>query len=31
VPVEAVYDFTDITDAIDHLKKGGKILLRVTH
>jgi NADPH:quinone reductase-like Zn-dependent oxidoreductase len=30
VPVEAVYDFTDIADAIDHLKKGGKILLRIT-
>jgi NADPH:quinone reductase-like Zn-dependent oxidoreductase len=29
VPVAAVYDFTDFERAIAHLKRGGKILLRV--
>jgi NADPH:quinone reductase-like Zn-dependent oxidoreductase len=31
VPVAAVYDFTDITDAVAHLERGGKILLRIKH
>jgi len=30
VPVAAVYDFTDITSAVAHLKQGGKILLQIT-
>ncbi|GIF47154.1 NADPH:quinone reductase-like Zn-dependent oxidoreductase [Asanoa ferruginea] len=29
VPIEAVYDLADIKPAIAHLKRGGKILLRV--
>jgi NADPH:quinone reductase-like Zn-dependent oxidoreductase len=29
VPIEAVYDLTDISAAIDHLQRGGKILLHV--
>jgi hypothetical protein len=29
VPVAAVYDFTDFERAIAHLKRGGKIILRV--
>jgi NADPH:quinone reductase-like Zn-dependent oxidoreductase len=31
VPVAAVYDFIDIADAVAHLERGGKILLRFTH
>jgi NADPH:quinone reductase-like Zn-dependent oxidoreductase len=31
VPVAAVDDFTDIADAVAHLERGGKILLRITN
>lgn len=31
VPVAAVYDFTDIADAVAHLERGGKILLLITN
>jgi NADPH:quinone reductase-like Zn-dependent oxidoreductase len=31
VPVEAVYDLADIKPAIAHLRRGGKVLLKIPH